>query len=108
MSRSDWDHYRLDHAVTRRGFVQAGFSGLLGLGLPSLLAAKSAAGAAATPGRARSVIVVLLSGGLGQHDSFDMKPDAPDAIRGEFRPIDTNTPGLAICEHLPQLAQRSH
>jgi uncharacterized protein (DUF1501 family) len=106
MSRLDRDHHRLERAFTRRGFVQAGFSGLLGLGLPSLLAAKSAAGTA-TPGRAKSVIVVLLSGGLGQHDSFDMKPDAPDAIRGEFKPIQTSVPGIRICEHLPRLAARA-
>ena len=74
--------------TTRRGFLQVGYSGLLGMGLPSLLAAR-AAGASAMPstatatvsgvGRAKSVIVILLSGGLGQHDSFDMKPEAPDA-----------------------------
>src|SRR5205807_9315588 len=58
--------------------------------------------------RARSVIYIFLSGGLSQLESFDLKPDAPEAIRGEFRPIATRTPGLAICEHLPRLAQRSH
>ena len=59
------------------------------------------------PGRAKSVIVILLSGGLGQHDSFDMKPEAPDGIRGEFKPIDTAVPGIRICEHLPGLAARA-
>jgi hypothetical protein len=68
---------------------------------------QAAAGPTASP-TARSVIYIFLSGGLSQHDSFDMKPDAPDIIRGEFRPIDTNTPGIQICEHLPRLAQRSH
>ena len=58
--------------------------------------------------RARSVIYIFLSGGLAQHDSFDLKPDAPDDIRGEFKPIATRTPGIQICEHLPLLAQRSH
>ena len=57
---------------------------------------------------ARSVIYIFLSGGLAQHDSFDLKPDAPDEIRGEFRPIATRTPGVHICEHLPLLAARSH
>jgi hypothetical protein len=52
------------------------------------------------------VIVILLSGGLGQHDSFDMKPEAPDGIRGEFKPIDTAVPGIQVCEHLPGLAER--
>jgi hypothetical protein len=53
------------------------------------------------------VIVILLSGGLGQHDSFDMKPVAPEGIRGEFRPIETRVAGIRICEHLPRLAQRA-
>jgi hypothetical protein len=57
--------------------------------------------------RAKSVIYIFLSGGLTQHDSFDPKPDAPDTIRGEFRPTATATPGLRICEHLPKLSQRS-
>ena len=57
---------------------------------------------------AKAVIYIFLSGGLAQHDSFDMKPDAPDLIRGEFRPIATRTPGIQICEHLPLLAERSH
>ena len=53
------------------------------------------------------MIVILLSGGLGQHDSFDMKPEAPEAMRGEFKPIDTAVPGIRICEHLPGLAARA-
>jgi hypothetical protein len=64
--------------------------------------------AAPLPPRARSVIYIFLSGGLSQLDSFDLKPDAPEEIRGEFRPIETNTPGIRICEHLPLLARRSH
>jgi hypothetical protein len=56
---------------------------------------------------AKRVIYIFLSGGLAQHDSFDMKPDASDDVRGEFKPIQTRTPGLQICEHLPQLAERS-
>ncbi|MGO9207581.1 MAG: DUF1501 domain-containing protein, partial [Candidatus Limnocylindrales bacterium] len=94
--------------MTRRGCIQVGFSGLLGMGLPGLLAARAVAatGSQAT-GRARSVIVILLSGGLGQHDSFDMKPEAPDKIRGEFKPIDTAVPGIRVCEHLPQIAARA-
>ena len=94
-------------SLTRRRFLQVGYSGLLGLGMPGLLAARAArASEARVPGRARSVIVILLSGGLGQHDSFDMKPEAPDGIRGEFKPIETAVPGIQICEHLPRLAAR--
>jgi hypothetical protein len=69
------------------------------------LAALRAAGPAA---RETSVIYIFLSGGLAQHESFDPKPDAPEEIRGEFRPIATRTPGVQVCEHLPLLAQRSH
>ena len=58
--------------------------------------------------RQKSVIFVFLSGGLGQHDSFDMKPDQPEEIRGEFKPISTQTPGLQICEHMPRLAACSN
>lgn len=60
------------------------------------------------PSKPRSVIYIFLSGGLGQQDSFDMKPNAPADIRGEFEPIATQTPGLQICEHLPLLAARSN
>jgi hypothetical protein len=72
-----------------------------------LLAARGARAANASVGRARSVIVILLSGGLGQHDSFDMKPEAPDGIRGEFKPVETAVPGIRMCEHLPGLAARA-
>ena len=94
-----------DARMTRRRFVQVGYSGLLGMGLPGLLAGRGAT--AGTTGRAKSVIVILLSGGLGQHDSFDMKPEAPDGMRGEFKPISTAVPGIGMCEHLPGLAARA-
>jgi hypothetical protein len=93
--------------MTRRHFLQVGYSGLLGLQLPGLLAARTAAATGQAAGRVKSVIVILLSGGLGQHDSFDMKPEAPDAIRGEFKPIGTAVPGIRMCEHLPRLAARA-
>ena len=104
-----WEHCS-GTRLTRRGFVQMGYSGLLGLSLPGLLAARNqAAGAGlAVTGRAKSVIVILLSGGLGQHDSFDMKPEAPDKIRSDFQPIATSVPGIQICEHMPMLAARAH
>jgi len=92
--------------VGRRAALQAGAIGLLGLGMNHVagLEALAAENGAATPRRRKSVIYIFLSGGLGQHDSFDMKPDAPDTIRGEFKPIATRTPGIQICEHLPMLA----
>lgn len=90
---------------SRRTGLQAGSIGLLGLGLNHLTALREVSAASSRP--ARSVIFIFLSGGLGQHDSFDMKPEAPDTIRGEFQPIATQTPGIEICEHLPRLAARS-
>jgi len=94
-----------DHpfGVVRREFLQVGFSGFLGLGLTGLLAGKARAAGGPKP-RAKSMILVFLSGGLCHLDSFDMKPDAPEGIRGEFKPIATKVPGLRICEHLPGLA----
>jgi hypothetical protein len=91
--------------LTRRTALQAGAVGLLGLGSGHLAALRSLAGAPRT--RARTAIYIFLSGGLAQHDSFDLKPDAPDGIRGEFKPIATRTPGIRIVEHLPRLARRS-
>ena len=91
-------------APTRRGALQAGAVGLLGLGAAELQMLR-AAGNGSHP--ARAVIYVFLSGGLAQHESFDPKPDAPDAIRGEFGTIPTRTPGVRIAEHLPLLAARS-
>lgn len=91
---------------TRRTLLQAGGIGLLGLSLPEVLALR--AGAASQGHAPRSVIYLFLSGGLSQHDSFDPKPNAPDNIRGEFRPIATCTPGVFVCEHLPRLAQCSN
>jgi uncharacterized protein (DUF1501 family) len=94
------------HPVSRREVIQAGAVGLLGLGM-NHLSALQAMTAATQPARAKSVIYIFLSGGLAQHESFDMKPDAPMEIRGEFKPIRTRTPGLHLCEHLPNLARIS-
>jgi hypothetical protein len=94
---------------SRRSAIQAGAIGLLGLGQSQLGSLRAAA--ATSNGRvkaSKSVIYIFLSGGLGQHDSFDLKPDAPAEIRGEFNPVATATPGVWICEHLPQLAARSN
>lgn len=105
-----WPHPLL----ARREALQAGAIGLLGLGinhlggLQSLLSGTAAGADLASPrGTAKNCIFIFLSGGLAQHESFDMKPDATAEVRGEFRPIATATPGLQICEHLPMLAARS-
>ena len=95
--------------VTRREALRVGALSLgagLGIGLPDLLRAEEAPGA--RPGNARSVIVLYLLGGAATQDMVDMKPEAPDGIRGEFRPIATAVPGLEVCEHLPQMARWAH
>ena len=101
---------RLSHAsrpiVSRRAALQAGAISLLGLDLAELSALRGLAGVDSSRADT-SVIFIFLTGGLSQHDSFDPKPDAPDTVRGEFRPIPTQTPGIRICEHLPMLAARS-
>lgn len=103
---SRWGH----PLVSRRTAVQAGAVGLLGLGtnhLRALQAATSAETESTRRGTAKSCIYIFLSGGLSQHESFDLKPDAPAGIRGEFRPASTATVGVQISEYLPELAKRS-
>lgn len=101
----------LSHSpIGRREALQVGAASILGLGsnhLMGLRDARAAAGPQPQP-KAKSCIFIFLSGGLAQHESFDMKPDAPENIRGDFKPIATRTPGLHICEHLPKLAEISH
>jgi hypothetical protein len=108
MAPSDHRH---SLGILRREFLQVGFSGVLGLGLPGLLAGQAAASQAGPRGvsrpRAKSVILVFLTGGLSHIDTLDMKPDAPEGIRGEFRPIETKVPGIWMCEHLPHLAEQA-
>jgi len=87
--------------IPRRPFLQAAGAGLFGLTVPKLLQAEAVSG---QPARARAVIFILLFGGPSQLETFDLKPNAPEKIRGPFRPIDCRTPGLLISEHLPQLA----
>jgi hypothetical protein len=84
-------------AFTRRQAVIAG--GLGALSLPRLLAAEKH-----TSAKQKSVIFIVPWGGPAQMDTLDPKPDAPEEVRGEFRPIATRLPGLRICEHLPRLA----
>jgi hypothetical protein len=95
---------------TRRTALQAGAVSILGLGMNHLASLRAEAGPddSVRGHKARAVIYIFLSGGLSQIDSFDLKPDAPADIRGEFRPTATRSPGLRVCEHLPRLARRSH
>ena len=84
----------------RREFLKSTAVAVGGAALPSLWLA-SAAGATRLPNRNKAVLFVLLGGGPSHLDMYDMQPEAPADIRGEFRPINTNVPGMRVCEHLP-------
>jgi hypothetical protein len=88
--------------VSRRNFLKIGALGLGGLALPDLLRAEANEGV--RKGH-KAVIMIFLPGGPSHQDIFDLKMDAPSEIRGEFKPIPTNVPGIQICEHLPKLAK---
>src|SRR4051794_19161834 len=90
--------------MSRRDWLRVGGLGLGGLTLPSLLRWESAAGSEPRRGSARSVIVLFLSGGPSHLDMWDLKPNAPQEIRGTFRPMATRVPGTQFCEHLPRQA----
>jgi hypothetical protein len=92
----------------RRDILQAGSLGLLGMSLPRLLQSQAAAGeTASTPQKAKACILLFMWGGPAHQDTWDLKPEAPAEIRGEFQPISTRVPGIQICEHFPKLAQRT-
>lgn len=90
--------------VNRRHFLQIGALGAT-LSLTDMLRAQAAHKAAGRMSRIKSAILVYLPGGPSQLDTFDLKPNAPREIRGEFKPIQTNVPGITICEHFPLLAK---
>ncbi len=99
--------------ITRREALQVGYSGLLGLGLSAYLSggarsAEAIRSSGSTAQKPKSIIIVFLTGAASHHDTFDMKPEAPVEIRGEFQSIATSTAGVRICEHLPRLAARAH
>ena len=96
--------------ISRREWMQVGGLGILGLSLHGLLRAEEAnrRRQLSESGRAKSCIVVWLAGGPSQPDMWDMKPDAPVEIRGEFKPIATTVPGMQMCELLPRVARQAH
>lgn len=101
---------RLCDGFSRREVMRVGGLSLLGLSLPELLAARETAPLGIPPtdktfGRAKNVIFLYLAGGPPQHETFDPKPDAPVEIRGPFKPIRTNVPGIHFCELLPRTAR---
>jgi len=97
--KSARSHHQHGLGITRRELLQVGYSGLLGIGLPSLLAhqARAAERKRTQPvlrSTADSVIFIFLTGAPSHIDTFDMKPDAPTEIRGSFTPIATAAPGV--------------
>lgn len=93
---------RLCDSTSRRSFLQIGAAGVGGLTLADLLRLESQA---ATGRSKKSVINIFLSGGPTHLDTFDLKPEAPSEIRGEFKPIATNCAGFDISEHFPKLCK---
>jgi hypothetical protein len=101
---------RLCDGVSRRELLRVGGLSALGLSLPGLLKAKAETPSPTSPGtfgRAKNVLFLWLQGGPPQHETFDPKPDAPAEVRGEFRPIQTDVPGIHFCELLPRIAARA-
>ncbi len=96
--------------LTRREALRVGALGLGGLTLPRLLQMRAEASGAASspPATAQSVIMLFLSGGPSHLDMWDLKPSAPEEIRGTFQPISTSVPGIQISEHLPRMACLAH
>lgn len=92
---------------SRRDVLKFGAAGLFGLTLPELLRleARSAETQNGKRRRANAVILIWLGGGPSHLDTWDLKPDAPEGIRGEFKPIATNVDGIQISEHLPKVAE---
>lgn len=97
------------HSLTRRKLLQVGAMGLGSLSLADLLRLQSHAAVGDAPAiepRADACIVLYLNGGPSHLDMWDMKPDAPEGVRGEFKPIPTSVPGYFVGEHMPRLAKQ--
>jgi len=97
--------------LSRRDLLRVGGLGAFGLNLAGLLqvgaaAARGASTASAAP--VKHCILIFYYGGPSQLDTWDLKPNAPAEVRGEFRPIATSAPGVQICEHLPRCARIMH
>src|SRR4029077_11006330 len=94
--------------ISRRDLLRLGTLGFLGLGDWFRLHEAQAVNYPALQGgfgQAKSCILLFLFGSPSQHDTFDPKPDAPDEVRGELKPIPTAVPGTRICELLPRIAR---
>ena len=94
--------HRMCDGMSRRNFIQIGALGMGGLTLPQLLRAEKQSGLGKS---GKAIIMVYMPGGPPHQDMYEIKPDAPSEIRGEFQAIKTKVPGIHVCEHLPQLAR---
>lgn len=102
---------RLCDSITRREWLRVGGLSSVGLMLPDLLRAREMPPTDATDrvfGRARSCIVCFLFGAPAHQDIWDLKPEAPSEVRGEFAPIETSVPGIRLGEHVPRIAAGAH
>lgn len=91
--------------ISRRSFVQLGVAGMATAGLGRVLRAKELSRATSTPQRDTSAILIWLDGGPSHLDLYDLKPEAPSEVRGLWRPIPTNVPGIEISELFPKQAR---
>lgn len=105
MSRQEKYRANRNHSASRRDWMRQCGLGVMGLSLPQLLRADETAKASPF---AKSCVLFILHGGPSQLDTWDMKPNAPAEVRGEFKPISTNVPGIQIVEHLPKLAKMAN
>lgn len=97
--------------MTRREWLYLGGLAPAALALPQVLASESRGAETRTSGlrrKAKSCLIIFMEGGPSHLDLWDMKPEAPLEVRGEFQPIRTTVPGLHVCEHLPLLARQMH
>ena len=98
-------------SLNRRRMLQAGAIGPIGLGLNQVLRAnETTADRSERPtafGKARQVILFFMWGGPAHQDTWDLKPEGPVELRGEFQPIATNVDGIHISEHFPGLARQA-
>src|SRR5262245_10008868 len=94
------------HGMSRRSFLSLRTAGMAGMVLPTLFRLEQAGAPEPRRDRIKNCITLFLVGSPGQHDTWDMKPDAPAEVRGRFRPIQTNVNGVRICEHFPLMARR--
>jgi len=90
---------------TRRSFLQVGAAAMAGLTLPNWLNLQASGAVDEKKAKIRNCITIFLVGSPGHLDTWDMKPDAPEDIRGKFKPISTSVPGVQICEHFPRMAR---